>query len=174
MDKKFQSLGTVEKVDTVTDEATVLIEENGDIKRVPTKEVGGGGKADAIINIAKGSQSIENDGLDASDITVELGSYDELLNIIINEKRMPKIIVNHYKYYDGSGWDCTAEKYECVTIHTDEYDARRKIMTLEYINSKSGVAEMKLQDNVITSYMIGHHDFEGHSVGPFFDNTVLY
>lgn len=46
---EFKKLSEVEQIKTASDNATVLIEEGGEIKRVPKKEVGGAGIATAII-----------------------------------------------------------------------------------------------------------------------------
>lgn len=46
---EFKKLSEVEQIETASDNATVLIEEGGEIKRVPKKEVGGAGIATAII-----------------------------------------------------------------------------------------------------------------------------
>ena len=44
MSYKFKSIADVDVVNTLTDKASVLIEENGAIKKVPKDEVGGGVK----------------------------------------------------------------------------------------------------------------------------------
>lgn len=46
---EFKRLADVEVLESATDEANVLIEENGEIKRVPKTEVGGTGFPTAII-----------------------------------------------------------------------------------------------------------------------------
>lgn len=46
---EFKKLSEVEQIETASDNATVLVEEGGEIKRVPKKEVGGAGIAMAII-----------------------------------------------------------------------------------------------------------------------------
>jgi hypothetical protein len=46
---EFKKLSEVEQIETASDNATVLIEEGGEIKRVPKKEVGGAGIPTAII-----------------------------------------------------------------------------------------------------------------------------
>lgn len=46
---EFKKLSEVEQIETASDNATVLVEENGEIKRVPKKEVGGGGIETLII-----------------------------------------------------------------------------------------------------------------------------
>lgn len=40
---EFKKLSEVEQIETASDNATVLVEEGGEIKRVPKKEVGGAG-----------------------------------------------------------------------------------------------------------------------------------
>jgi hypothetical protein len=40
---EFKKLSEVEQIESVSDNATVLVEEDGEIKRVPKKEVGGAG-----------------------------------------------------------------------------------------------------------------------------------
>lgn len=46
---EFKKLSEVEQIETASDNATVLVEEGGEIKRVPKKEVGGAGIPTAII-----------------------------------------------------------------------------------------------------------------------------
>ena len=46
---EFKKLSEVEQIETASDNATVLIEEGGEIKRVPKKEVGGAGIPTVII-----------------------------------------------------------------------------------------------------------------------------
>lgn len=46
---EFKKLSEVEQIETASDNATVLVEEGGEIKRVPKKEVGGAGIKTAII-----------------------------------------------------------------------------------------------------------------------------
>lgn len=63
---EFKKLSEVEQIETASDNATVLIEEGGEIKRVPKKEVGGAGIATAIIkdsdydNTLAGIQTMES------------------------------------------------------------------------------------------------------------------
>ena len=45
---EFKKLSEVEQIETASDNATVLVEENGEIKRVPKKEVGGGGNSNGV------------------------------------------------------------------------------------------------------------------------------
>lgn len=60
MAKDFVKLSEVPVLETASDNATVLVEENGEIKRVPKKEVGGGGAiATAIIRSSDYLSAIE-------------------------------------------------------------------------------------------------------------------
>ena len=64
---EFKKLSEVEQIETASDNATVLVEEGGEIKRVPKKEVGGAGIAMAIIkdsgydNTLAGLQTMDSD-----------------------------------------------------------------------------------------------------------------
>ena len=60
---EFKKLASVDTVETATDAANVLIEENGVIKRVPKTEVGGSGVSEpevVIINTSGGTEHIRN------------------------------------------------------------------------------------------------------------------
>lgn len=46
---EFKKLSEVEKIESTSDNATVLVEDGGEIKRVPKSELGGAGTATAII-----------------------------------------------------------------------------------------------------------------------------
>jgi hypothetical protein len=46
---EFQRLGEVEQVETASNNATVLIEEDGEIKRVLKNKIGGGGLAKTLV-----------------------------------------------------------------------------------------------------------------------------
>ena len=67
MATEFKKLSEVEQIETASDNATVLVEEGGEIKRVPKKEVGGAGIKTAIIkdsnydNALAGVQTALND-----------------------------------------------------------------------------------------------------------------
>lgn len=73
---EFQRLGEVERVETASDNATVLIEEDGDIKRVPKKEVGGGGAGGYVIKLA--NSYLDDNGMYCFD-----ESYDELYDVLM-------------------------------------------------------------------------------------------
>lgn len=73
---EFKKLSEVEQIETASDNATVLIEEDGDIKRVPKKEVGGAGGYVATLT--------ENDlNNSSSDMLVLSENYDELYEVLM-------------------------------------------------------------------------------------------
>lgn len=71
---EFKKLSEVEQLETASDNATVLVEEGGDIKRVPKKEVGGAGGY--VIKLA-------NSYLDDNDMYCFDESYDELYDVLM-------------------------------------------------------------------------------------------
>lgn len=71
---EFKKLSEVDVLETASDNATVLIEEGGDIKRVPKKEVGGAGGY--VIKLA-------NSYLDDNNMFCFDESYDELYDVLM-------------------------------------------------------------------------------------------
>lgn len=71
---EFKKLSEVEQLESASDNATVLIEESGEIKRVPKKEVGGAGGY--VIKLA-------NSYLDDNDMYRFDESYDELYDVLM-------------------------------------------------------------------------------------------
>lgn len=71
---EFKKLSEVEQIETASDNATVLVEEGGDIKRVPKKEVGGAGGY--VIKLA-------NSYLDDNGMFCFNESYDELYDVLM-------------------------------------------------------------------------------------------
>lgn len=71
---EFKKLSEVEQIETASDNATVLVEESGEIKRVPKKEVGGAGGY--IIKLA--NSYIDDNGMYCFD-----ESYDELYDVLV-------------------------------------------------------------------------------------------
>ena len=71
---EFKKLSEVEQIETASDNATVLVEEGGDIKRVPKKEVGGAGGY--VIKLA-------NSYLDDNNMFCFDESYDELYDVLM-------------------------------------------------------------------------------------------
>ena len=73
---EFKKLSEVERIETVSDNATVLVEEDGEIKRVPKKEVGGAGGY--VIRLGQDSVFAEGQYVYAC-----LDNYDELYDILV-------------------------------------------------------------------------------------------
>lgn len=72
---EFKKLSEVEVLETSSDNATVLVEEGGDIKRVPKKEVGGAGGY--ILALSESNCEIGN-----GEILCHV-NYDELYDVLI-------------------------------------------------------------------------------------------
>lgn len=75
---EFKKLSEVEQIETASDNATVLVEEGGEIKRVPKKEVGGAGGYVATITI----NDLENPVVEQYDGPVISANYDELYDVL--------------------------------------------------------------------------------------------
>jgi hypothetical protein len=71
---EFKKLSEVEQVEAASDNATVLVEEGGEIKRVPKKEVGGAGGY--VIQL-------KNSYMDENGIFCFEESYDDLYDVLI-------------------------------------------------------------------------------------------
>ena len=75
---EFQKLSEVEKLETASDNASVLVEEGGEIKRVPKKEVGGAGGYIATLTI----NDLENPPVAWDGEFVLSENYDELYEVL--------------------------------------------------------------------------------------------
>lgn len=73
---EFKKLSEVDLLETTSDNATVLVEESGEIKRVPKKEVGGAGGY--IIHL--GNESVTATGPYTYNCT---DNYDELYDVLM-------------------------------------------------------------------------------------------
>lgn len=104
---EFKKLGTVEAVETATDKATVLIEENGVIKRVLKDEVGGV----KVSSTASVGQTIVVKSVDevGKPIEWETVSLDSVVNGIMNKMGIEKKTINQCKI-----------DYSIVAVEDDE------------------------------------------------------
>lgn len=75
---EFKKLSEVDMIETTSDNATVLVEESGEIKRVPKKEVGGAGGYIATLTVA----DLETPVVDGWDGPVLSENYDELYDVL--------------------------------------------------------------------------------------------
>lgn len=75
---EFKKLSEVEQIETASENVTVLIEEEGEIKRVPKKEVGGAGGYIAVLT----QNDYNNPVVDFPDGPVISENYDEMYNIL--------------------------------------------------------------------------------------------
>ena len=89
----FKKLSEVAKIEEVSDESCVLVEENGVIKRAPKTAVGGNGKYDMVIEYC------DLDYIDGPYyVKVVSGSYDVLREKLQNGER-PNIRINFTECY---------------------------------------------------------------------------
>lgn len=75
---EFKKLSEVEQIETASDNATVLVEEGGEIKRVPKKEVGGAGGYIATITV----NDMDNPAVDFGMGPVISENYDEMYEVL--------------------------------------------------------------------------------------------
>lgn len=116
---EFKNMATVDVVESVADEATVLIEEDGIIKRAPKSEVGGSGEeVDMVINFlapAKiNSQTSEN-----VSVSIESGSLG-IVTEALRAGRPP--VVKCKRYCVTNGFDTSypiveGGVYDCDVIY---------------------------------------------------------
>ena len=75
---EFKKLSEVEQIETASENATVLIEEEGEIKRVPKKEVGGAGGYIAVFT----QNDYNNPAVNFNYGPVISENYDEMYDIL--------------------------------------------------------------------------------------------
>lgn len=110
MDYTFKDMATIDMVETVTDDATVLIEEEGVIKRAPKSEVGGhvsGGETpDMIITVTGNSET----KLTSDNYTITEGSVENVFTAF-HEGRYPVIKVRFYNN-ENTAYSVIREEYD--------------------------------------------------------------
>lgn len=110
---EFKKLSKVDTVETVSDTASVLIEENGVIKRAPKTEVGGkSAEWDVVIHL-EGGYTMET----VESFELVQGSFDELYEKI-KSKKMPKACIYWHYHYGEYSDKCT--NMVSFTIWNDE------------------------------------------------------
>ncbi len=110
---EFKKLSDVEVVETPTDSANVLIEENGVIKKVDKKLVGPQEEYDAILYW----EWIDSSP-DYGSLTLEFGTYDAILSKLQNWE-MPKILIKHHSEYGNRSLGCFVP-YDITYEATDD------------------------------------------------------
>lgn len=99
MDYEFKKLAEVESLSEVPENATVLAEVNGLVKRVPSSGLGGGSNDyDAIITINTVGMY-----LSPNDITLTKWNFEDLKNKLKDGKTPNIALVTSYTY-DGMVW----------------------------------------------------------------------
>lgn len=118
----FTRLSDVTLVEEATETANVLIEESGEIKRVPKTEVGGGKlEYDAVFEVIMGTDS--DDG-----ITYISGDYQTIYDKIMVEKEEPKIKVI-CKVKDYGTWHSVNSTNVTVLVNEEDNNSVRIVMS---------------------------------------------
>ena len=91
MAAEFVRLADVPAIEEVKEEDTVLVVQDGDIKRAPKTAVGGSGGWDAIINCADSFDTLEN-------YVFESGNYDTI-KAKWDEGELPRVMLKYVQYY---------------------------------------------------------------------------
>lgn len=116
---EFKKLSDVEVVETVSDVANVLIEENGVIKKAPKTAVGGSGgnvEPDMVITIS-GSIHV---GSTSSQMSVTDGSVSAI-NAKLQASECPIVKVRHISGTYGDYYCMCNEFYASVTTYGEDY-----------------------------------------------------
>ena len=128
---EFKKLAGVDTVETATDAANVLIEEDGVIKRVPKTEVGGSGGSEpevVIIDTSGGTEHIGNvkrkmtDSLDNNVPTIFYFKYTDGLYLVSSINRKDGLLRFSVVMYDSklSGQTVTTVLYKITDSNTIE------------------------------------------------------
>ena len=88
---EFTRLADVTAIEEVKDEDTVLVVQDGEVKRAPKTAVGGGGEWDAVFDIVE-------DWLNINNYTFTSGSYSDLRDKILAGQKPNILIRNTYEY----------------------------------------------------------------------------
>lgn len=105
---EFKKLSDVEVVETVSDSANVLIEEEGVIKKAPKSQVGGGGASSEPIVIEVEKEYDDNDDAYYFPVTVYVENYEEIKNAVLSGRNV--LCIWHDPYVDDSTFTATEGK----------------------------------------------------------------
>lgn len=93
---EFKTLGSVEALTKVPENANALVEVDGAIKRVPGDALGGdGGKYDLVI-------MDWSDNYYLVDLRIDEGNYQNVYNKIFNEQKAPNVLIKYMHAYGGA------------------------------------------------------------------------
>ena len=118
MSYEFKKISEVDILETVSDEAHVLVEEAGAIKRVSKTEVGGNGKADLVIKL-NAPINLNNPTAENTIVTIESGSLQAVVDVLKNGEA-PVVQVHHFYAIDESIPIIEGGVYNCNVVHYGE------------------------------------------------------
>lgn len=117
---EFKTLGSVEALTEVPENANALIEVDGAIKRVPGSALGGG-KYDLVIN----HDMVNNT------VTIESGNYQNVYNKIMVDQEPPKILIKYAASYGDIGYGVTSS-FDYADIVVDSEDTSSHYLCIRY------------------------------------------
>lgn len=136
---EFKTLGSVEALIEVPENANALVEVDGAIKRVPGGALGGGSNEyDLVITDSS------YDGI----CTIDAGSYQNVYNKIMVEHDAPRILVKHCHDYVDAGYSATTS-FVYATIIVSAEDSNDHYLSICYDN---WVAAMYNEHSYLTVY----------------------
>ena len=117
---EFKTLGSVEALTEVPENANALVEVDGAIKRVPGSALGGG-EYDLVI-----THDRDNDIL-----TIDSGSYQNVYNKIMVDQEPPKVLVKYRHSYGDIGYGVTSS-FDYIDIVVDDADDNTHYLDMRY------------------------------------------
>lgn len=145
MSYEFMKLSDVEVVETPTDTANVLIEENGIIKKAPKTAVGGAGGGSSIeIDMLISTTCRPDYGstettLAPENITILEGGIDNVVNAI-NEGRIPVVVVENLHIPDATYTYYASRQFASVYYYAGSFQ-------FEYLYSYYTLMTIRMDDS---------------------------
>lgn len=142
---EFKKLSNVDIVETPSETANVLIEEDGVIKKAPKTAVGGAGGSDEYDMVILAGGRSTNDYIplgyvQLGNCTIETGTYNDIFTKITKEEKMPKAL---FKYIGNDG---NTTVYEFCEFSKFEIDSNNNIsMFTKEPNATDEILHMTLR-----------------------------
>lgn len=117
---EFKTLGSVEALTEVPENANALVEVDGAIKRVPGSALGGG-EYDLVITDDQANEIL----------TIDSGSYQSVYNKIMVDKEPPKILIKYCFDYGDFGYGVISN-YSYAEIVVNSEDSNSHSLKVHY------------------------------------------
>lgn len=123
---EFKTLGSVEALTKVPENANALVEVDGEIKRVPGGALGGNNEYDLVIT----------DDSYNRNASVDAGSYQNVYNKIMVKKDVPKILIKYcHDYVDAAYGVTTSFIYANIIVDVDNGEHYLEICYDHWVSS---------------------------------------